>query len=308
VNPAEVQADSRERSSDPGELLAVALQSARMAGALLLERFESGVAEDVRSKSTPTDLVSDADFASQRAIRELLAELRPLDGFLGEEDAGEASARRPDTASNEDQGALARDTEVADGGGARSEEGEGEALRWVVDPLDGTVNFLFGIPQWCVSVAVQDASGSSLAGAVFDPCRDEMWAAARDAQAMLNGVAVSCSQRSELSTAMVATGLFYDAAVRARQARVLAELLPRVRDIRRFGSAALDLTWTAAGRYDAYFERGVKLWDVAAGALICERSGLQIVDLPEAPGDPGLPRGILAAPTALVDSLLPLVA
>jgi myo-inositol-1(or 4)-monophosphatase len=107
---------------------------------------------------------------------------------------------------------------------------------------------------------------------------------------------------------MVATGLFYDAGVRAAQARVLADLIPRVRDIRRFGSAALDLAWTAAGRYDAYFERGVKLWDVAAGALICERAGLQTVDLDEVAGTPPLPSGLLAAPSALVEPLLELVA
>ena len=107
---------------------------------------------------------------------------------------------------------------------------------------------------------------------------------------------------------MVATGLYYDAGVRARQAHVLLELVARVRDIRRLGSAALDLVWTAAGRYDAYFERGVKLWDVAAGALICERAGLVLADLPEVPGDPVLPTGLLAASPALVDPLLALVA
>jgi myo-inositol-1(or 4)-monophosphatase len=244
-----------------------------MAGVLLLERFERGSAEEIRSKSTPTDLVSEADLASQRAIRELLAELRPEDGFLGEEESDEEAA------------------------------GE-SGLRWIVDPLDGTVNFLFGIPQWCVSVAVQDATGSTLAGAVFDPNRDEMWAATSDGEAMLNGAAVKGSERSELSTAMVATGLYYDAAVRERQAQVLLELVPRVRDIRRFGAAALDLVWTAAGRYDAYFERGVKLWDVAAGALICQRAGLALADLPELPGEPVLPTGLLAAPPSLVDPLL----
>ena len=171
----------------------------------------------------------------------------------------------------------------------------------------GTTNFLFGIPQWCVSVAVQDDTGSSLAGAIFDPCREEMWAATSDGEATLNGIAVRSSMRTELATAMVSTGFFYDAAVRAEQARVLANLVPRVRDIRRFGSAALDLAWTAAGRYDAYFERGTKLWDVAAGTLICERAGLRVVDLPEVPGRTPLPPGVLVAPAALTDALLALV-
>jgi myo-inositol-1(or 4)-monophosphatase len=173
-----------------------------------------------------------------------------------------------------------------------------------VDPLDGTVNFLFGIPQWCVSVAVQDGESTTVAGAIFDPNRDEMWAAMRGGEATLNGTALSASQRSELSTAMVATGLYYDAGVRSEQARVLANLVPRVRDIRRMGSAALDMTWTAAGRYDAYFERGTKLWDVAAGALICERAGLRVVDLI---AHDHLPPGLLVAPAGLVDPLLELV-
>jgi myo-inositol-1(or 4)-monophosphatase len=177
----------------------------------------------------------------------------------------------------------------------------------VVDPLDGTVNFVFGIPQWCVSVAVQDGD-RTLAGAIFDPCREEMWTATRGGEATLNGAPISSSRRAELSSAMVATGLVYDAAVRAEQGRVLARLVSRVRDIRRFGSAALDLAWTASSRFDAYFERGVKLWDVAAGALICEQAGLQIVDLPAHAGAAPLPTGLLAAPEQLVGPLEQLVA
>jgi myo-inositol-1(or 4)-monophosphatase len=295
VRPAESAARHERSSSELAELLGVALESARMAGALLLERFEGGIAKDVRSKSTPTDLVSEADFASQRAIRASLAELRPHDGFLGEE---ESDGSGPDAGDSRDADRSVRE---------RSAASEGEGLRWVVDPLDGTVNFLFGIPQWCVSVAVQDETGASLAGAIFDPCRDEMWAATSDGGATLNGTAVESSRRTELSTAMVATGLYYAADVRTEQARILASLVSRVRDIRRLGSAALDLAWTAAGRYDAYFERGVKLWDVAAGTLICERAGLRVVDLAEVPGATPLPRGILVASPGIVNSLLELV-
>jgi myo-inositol-1(or 4)-monophosphatase len=271
-------------------LLAVAVEAARMAGALLQERAQHG-AEEVTSKSTPTDLVSEADIASERAIRELLAARRPQDGFVGEE-----------------------------GGSAESSNG----LSWVVDPLDGTVNFLFGIPQWCVSVAVRDREGT-LAGAVYDPNRDELFTASRDGRAELRAAGVvrelhgplRAAARSEslgdsqsfvgdeLRSAMVATGLAYDADVREAQGRVLARLAGRVRDIRRFGSAALDLTWTAAGRYDAYFERSVKQWDIAAGALICERAGLRVVELPVFEN---LPWGILAGPPDLVGPLLELVA
>ena len=259
----------------PSELLAVAVRAARTAGALLLERFQSGVQHDVTSKSTPTDLVSEADLAAERTIRELLRELRPTDGFLGEESGGEAGS---------------------------------SSLRWVVDPLDGTVNFLFGIPQWCVSVAVQDREGS-LAGAIYDPCRGELFTAVRGETPMLEGPAgarrtLSSPLREDLATAMVATGLAYDARVRAAQAEVLARLIPHVRDIRRFGSAALDLAWTAAGRFDAYFERTVKPWDIAAGTLICEGAGLSVLELPERES---LPWGILVAAPALCPPLLELV-
>jgi myo-inositol-1(or 4)-monophosphatase len=272
-----------------------------MAGGLLLERVREGGEREVSSKSTPTDLVSEADLASERAIRALLAARRPEDGFVGEEGGSEAGT---------------------------------SGLEWVVDPLDGTVNFLFGIPQWCVSVAVRDATGRTLAGAVYDPNRGELFTATRDGKARLSGggeagedhagapaggAAGAASwagagrkdagelrgtRRGELATAMVATGLAYDARVRAAQAKVLARAIPEVRDIRRLGSAALDLCWTAAGRFDAYFERTVKQWDIAAGALICERAGLMVLDLPQ---HEDLPWGILAAPSTIAEELLELV-
>ncbi|HWD11494.1 MAG TPA: inositol monophosphatase family protein [Solirubrobacteraceae bacterium] len=276
-------------SDSAEELLGLAVEAAFMAGGMLLERVEHGAERRIASKSTPTDLVSEADTASEQAIRGLLAERRPQDGFLGEE-----------------------------GGSASGTSG----LSWVVDPLDGTVNFLFGIPQWSVSVAVRDERGT-LAGAVYDPNRKELFTAARDRPAVLEdpsgrreldttrgrgaGEATGAHANdasAALATAMVATGLAYGADVRAAQATVLARLVPRVRDIRRFGSAALDLAWTAAGRYDAYFERSVKPWDIAAGALICERAGLEVHELPE---EGILPWGIAVAPSALADSLLELV-
>ena len=252
------------------ELLEIAVGLARDAGALLLERFEGGRERALASKSTPTDLVSEADLASERLIRERLARLRPADGILGEE-----------------------------GGGTQGTSG----LTWVVDPLDGTVNFLFGIPQWCVSVAVTDEQGS-LVGAIFDSCRGELFVATRDGSPLLNGAPIAASDRTELSSAMVATGFAYDASVRAAQAKVFAGLVPRVRDIRRFGSAALDLAWTACGRYDAYYERTVKPWDIAAGTLICEQAGLTVRELPEREG---LPLGVLAAVSALAGELFELV-
>lgn len=253
------------------ELEQIAEEAARTAGALLRERFESGTERVLATKTTPTDLVSEADLASQRAIRELLAARRPDDGFLGEEEGGD----EPGTSG----------------------------LRWIVDPLDGTVNFLFGIPQWCVSIAVRDERGE-LAGVVFDPMREELFSARRGGQPLLDGRILRPSRASDLRTAMVATGFAYDAAVRERQGEVLARLIPRVRDVRRFGSAALDLCWTAAGRYDAYFERTVKPWDIAAGALICRCAGLELRDLP---ATPTMPYGLLAAPAAIAAELFGLV-
>lgn len=247
-------------------LLDVAVRAARESGALLLERFEHGREPALASKSTPTDLVSEADLASERAIRDLVARERPEDGVLGEE-----------------------------GGDERGTSG----LRWVVDPLDGTINFLFGIPQWCVSVAVQDDDGT-LVGAILDPNREELFTCVRGGEPRCNGRPIAASGRTDMATAMVATGFAYDARVRAAQARVLAQVVSRVRDVRRFGSAALDLAWTAAGRYDAYFERGVKQWDVAAGALLCESAGLAVADLPE---HPDLPWGIVVAAPGLIGPL-----
>jgi myo-inositol-1(or 4)-monophosphatase len=258
----------------PTALRVIASQAARAAGDLLRERFLAGTEKALRSKSTPTDLVSEADLAAEEAIRAVLRARRPGDTVLGEE------------------GGESGDGGLHDG-----------SLRWIVDPLDGTVNFLFGLPQWCVSVAVHDAEGA-LAGVVLDPLRDELFAAERGGQALLNGVALTASARTDLAAALVATGFAYDADVRARQAQVAARLLPRVRDVRRMGSAALDLAWTAAGRYDAYFERAVQPWDVAAGALLCERAGLAVRTLPAAEGEPA---GILTAPPALVDELAGLI-
>jgi len=272
--------------SEQRQLLEVAVRATRLAGGLLAERAAAGVEREVSSKSTPTDLVSEADLAAERAIRELLAELRPDDGVLGEE------------------------------GGRESGSSE---LHWIVDPLDGTVNFLFGIPQWSVSVAVSDGT-RTLAGAIYDPNREELFTATADGPARLTGAGGLERELSgrrldpggsedgdverELATAMVATGLAYDAGVRAGQAQVLARLLPRVRDIRRFGSAALDLAWTAAGRYDAYYERTVKAWDIAAGVLVCERAGLRTLELAAAPE---LPWGVLVARPGLAEELAEIV-
>jgi len=250
------------------ELLGVAVEAARAAAAVLVERYEAaGGPTDLATKSTPTDLVSAADLEAERAIRSVLARRRPDDGILGEEEGGEVEGT--------------------------------SGLRWIVDPLDGTVNYLFGLPQWCVSVACEGR-----AGVVLDPVRGELFEAVAGRSATLDGQPLTASSRADLATALVATGFAYDAAVRARQAEVVARVIPRVADIRRMGSAALDLAWTAAGRYDAFYERGVSAWDIAAGTMLCAVAGLEVRELE--PRD-GLPGGVLAAPAALADKLFALV-
>jgi myo-inositol-1(or 4)-monophosphatase len=249
----------------PDELLDVAVECARTAGALLLERF--GSERVLATKSTSTDLVSAADLAAEEAIRGILARRAPDDAIMGEE-------------GDDTPGTSGR--------------------RWIVDPLDGTVNYLYGLPQWGVSIACE-----GLAGAVYDPLRDELFTATADGPARCNGVDLAPEPPEDLGHALVATGFGYDAGRRALQAEVVARVLPRARDIRRGGSAALDLAWTAAGRLDAYYERGVNLWDVAAGELLCARAGLRVARL-EPVGE--LPWGTLAAPAAVFDELRPLVA
>jgi myo-inositol-1(or 4)-monophosphatase len=246
------------------DLLDIAVECARTAGALLLERF--GSERVLATKSTSTDLVSAADLAAEEAIRGILARRAPDDAIMGEE-------------GDDTPGTSGR--------------------RWVVDPLDGTVNYLYGLPQWGVSIACE-----GLVGVVFDPTRDELFTATADGSARCNGVALAPSPPEDLAHALVATGFGYDGERRALQAEVAARVIPAARDIRRGGSAALDLAWTAAGRLDAYYERGVNLWDVAAGELICARAGLRVERL-EPVG--ALPWGSFAAHAGFAEDLLALV-
>jgi myo-inositol-1(or 4)-monophosphatase len=249
------------------ELLDVAQEAARTAGALLRERFEAGREAHVSSKSSPTDPVSEADLASQRAIRELLDRRRPQDGLLAEEEGAHESGS--------------------------------SGLRWVVDPLDGTVNFLYGIPQWCVSIAVSDEVGTRV-GVVHDPLAQETFTACRGERPRRNGVALEdrSAHSPVLEQALLATGFSYDAALRAKHGALVAQLLPLMRDIRRFGAAALDLAWTAMGRYDAFYERALKPWDSAAGLLVCETAGLESREVDG---------GLLVAPPALIGRLEELI-
>ncbi|MEA2387997.1 MAG: monophosphatase [Thermoleophilaceae bacterium] len=212
-------------------------------------------------------MVSDADRAAEDAIAELIRRERPDDALLGEEGtaAGGSSGRR-----------------------------------WVVDPLDGTTNYLYGLPVWAVSVAVEDADGG-VAGVVLDPTRDELFAAARGEGATLGGAPIRVREGTPLEESLIATGFAYGAAQRAEQARVLQHVLPRVRDVRRAGAAAIDLAWVAAGRLDGYFERGLNPWDWAAGRLLVAEAGGAVADLR------GEPAGLVAAGSGLAGELMALV-
>ncbi len=202
----------------------------------------------VRTKSAPTDPVTVADTEAEEVIRAELARIRPGDAVLGEEGGGER--------------------EVPAG------------VRWVVDPIDGTVNFLYGIPAYAVSVAAQ-LDGHSIAGAVVDVARDVTYRAALGGGAFRTDstgtVALAASAAVEPALALVATGFAYSAQRRREQARILGELLPRVRDIRRIGAAALDLCFVAEGAVDAHYEHGLSPWDWAAGALIAAEAGASVI-------------------------------
>jgi myo-inositol-1(or 4)-monophosphatase len=213
-------------------------------------------------------MVSDADRAAEAAIEELIRRERPDDELVSEEGAAAAGT---------------------------------SGRRWVVDPLDGTTNFLYGFPQWAVSVAAEDGDGG-LAGVVFDPVRDELFGAARGGGAELNGTPIRVRSGTPLARSLVATGFAYDAALRAAQAPVLERVLPAVRDLRRGGAAALDLAWLAAGRLDAYYERGLQPWDWAAGRLIVVEAGGAVAELD------GEPAGLAAAAPELLEELVALVA
>jgi myo-inositol-1(or 4)-monophosphatase len=156
------------------------------------------------------------------------------------------------------------------------------------------------VPQWAVSIAAEDASGT-LVGVVYDAERDELFSAVRGEEATLDGRPIRGSSKEDLATALVGTGFGYDAEVRRAQAAVVARLLPEVRDVRRFGAAAIDLVWTACGRLDAYYEHGLNPWDLAAGGLICECAGLQV--RPLEPVGPSAP-GVVVGPSRLVDALM----
>ena len=245
-------------------LLDLATRLATEAGALALEMRE-GI-EQLTTKSSPTDVVTEADRAVERLLVDGIRAARPDDGILGEEGA--------------------------------SDDGT-SGVRWVIDPIDGTVNYLYGIPHWAVSIGVE-VDGEAVAGVVFVPPRDELWRAARGGGATLNGRAIHCSAVTTLEQTLVATGFGYDARRRAAQSRILPSLLPVVRDIRREGAGAVDLCSVATGRVDAYFEQGLSPWDLCAGGLIAREAGARVEGLRGKPAGPDL---VVAAAPGVFDAL-----
>jgi myo-inositol-1(or 4)-monophosphatase len=248
--------------------LELAERAARKAGEVLMTYY-GRAPEGLASKTSATDPVSDADREAERVIRELLSGERPDDGLVGEE-------------------------------GSRI---EGEHSRyWIVDPLDGTVNFLYGLRAWGVSIALEDEHGLAV-GVVFNPVSGECFTAERGKGAAMSGWPIHVTDCRSLDRAMVSTGFSYESERRAEQAAVLIELLPRIRDLRRAGAAALDLAYVAAGRVDAFYERGLKRWDEAAGLLLVHEAGGVTADLD------GEPHGVVAAGTPeLLKELTPFVA
>jgi myo-inositol-1(or 4)-monophosphatase len=247
------------------ELRELAEELARRAGALLLERLE-GPRSDIRTKSSATDMVSEVDHFSQELIIAGIRAARPDDAILAEEGADLAGS---------------------------------SPYRWVVDPLDGTTNYLYGHPGFGVSIAVEDAHGP-MVGVVNDPVHGELFRAVRGGGATRNGAPVEPGGTDDPAAALVATGFAYEPTTRRRQAGVLVEALPRVRDLRRMGAAAVDLCSVACGRVDAYFERGLSRWDFAAGMLVASEAGARVGSID---GGPPVPESVLAANPALFEPL-----
>jgi myo-inositol-1(or 4)-monophosphatase len=250
--------------TDPVELLSLAHRLAEEAGQLLLDGLK--VAEVLGTKSTVTDLVTSMDRASERHIVEGIRAARPDDGIVGEEGTDHAGT---------------------------------SGVRWVIDPLDGTTNYFYAIPGYAVSIAVE-IDDVVVAGVVADPSHRETFAATLGGGATCNGAPIACTAVATLGQALVGTGFSYEPERRDRQGSVVADLLPRARDVRRFGAAALDLCWVGCGRLDAFYEKGLQAWDLAAGALVASEAGATVGDLD---GGPPSTAFTLASAPAIFDSL-----
>ncbi|MQA98178.1 MAG: inositol monophosphatase [Streptosporangiales bacterium] len=257
--------------NDLDRLLEIAVTAAREAGRMLVQKRPPGRVQVLDTKSSPTDAVTAMDRASEELITERIRAVRPQDGFLGEEGASSAG----------DSG-----------------------VRWVIDPIDGTVNYLYDLPEWAVSIAAE-VDGEIRVGVVLIPPRGEEYTAILGGGAARGGEPIRCAPPPPLDQALVATGFGYSAARRAVQAEVLRGVITQVRDVRRGGSCAADLCSLACGRVDAYYERGPQYWDYAAAGLIAREAGARVGGLHGRPPSPDL---VLAAPPGLFHDLHDLLA
>jgi myo-inositol-1(or 4)-monophosphatase len=224
----------------PSPNLNIMIKAARKAGRKLVRDF--GEVENLQvSIKGPGDFVSAADRKAEQVIRDELMEARPNYGWLGEE--------------------------------SEPVEGKDPTRRWIVDPLDGTTNFLHGLPHWCISIGLEH-KGEVVAGVILDPIRDEIFVAEKGQGAWLNDRRIRVSGRRDISQMIFATGVPWgDSEELSRSLADMAKLLPRCAGVRRFGAAALDLAYVAAGRYDGFWERGLNAWDIAAGLCILREAG-----------------------------------
>ncbi len=251
------------------ELLGVASTLARQAGTMALIGRREGLS-DVQSKTSATDMVTEFDHASELIVFEGLLRTRPDDTIVGEEGASHTGS---------------------------------SGITWYIDPIDGTTNFLYELPNWAVSIGATDEHGA-LAGAVYIPALDEMFTAFRGGGARLNGVPIRCGTTSDLSQALVGTGFSYSAARRTFQAQRITKMIHLIRDFRRFGAASIDLCFVACGRLDAYFEENLGPWDIVAGELIAREAGCRSGNFA---GQVATPAQLLASIPALFDELASLV-
>ena len=257
------------KSIAPRDLLDLAVDVARSAGRLIVEERPPalGVAS---TKSSATDIVTEMDQRSEQLIVDLITAARPDDGFLGEEGADRAGS---------------------------------SGVTWVVDPIDGTVNYLYGIPAYAVSIAAR-VGDEVVAGAVVNPVSNEVWSALQGEGAWLDDRRLQPAQPPALEMALLATGFGYDSRRRTRQAEILQVVLPLVRDVRRAGAASLDLCAVACGRVDGYYEQGLQPWDLAAGGLVAREAGAVVTGLRGAEAGAAL---VVAARPPLVAALLGLL-
>ncbi|MBN1653084.1 MAG: inositol monophosphatase [Deltaproteobacteria bacterium] len=255
-------------SRDLDGLLLLAKEAAARAAAIHKKRF--GEIHTISVKSSRTDLVSEVDVEAEKAIIDTITRERPNDAILAEE------------------------------GGSRSGD---SGLRWVIDPLDGTVNYLYRYPGFTVSIGLE-VDGRKTLGVVHDSYHNQVYSSLIGRSALCDEKPISVSRENNLAQALLATGFIYLSEQRQKQAEILVKVIPRVRDIRRSGSASLDLCLLASGRIDCFFEAGLSAWDVAAGGVIARAAGARVVTLPSKKGPSPI---LVAAPPGLFDSLIDLL-